>query len=128
MSDKKYEVGYGKPPLHTRFKPGHSGCKTGGNKKPKPLSDQLDRILREKLTVTEGGKSQRMCKEDVFLRQLVNRAISGERQASGAVLAYLIKRQQRPNPAGTSATDAFLISELQRMIETDVGASKNGRV
>lgn len=125
MDERDYEVGYGKPPVSTRFQKGHKGHKSVGPKKSKSLSDQLDRILAEKMNVNENGKPQRMAKEDVFLRQLVNRALGGERQATSAVLKFLVERQQRPGPEGTRATDEFLIAELQKMLGNDNGSDDN---
>lgn len=121
MDERDYEVGYGKPPVSTRFQKGHKGHKAVGPRKPKSLSAQLDAILAEKLTVSENGKAQRMAREDVFLRQLVNRALAGERQATSAMLKFLIDRQQRPGPEDTRATDDFLIAELMEMIKPDNG-------
>lgn len=125
MAERDYEVGYGKPPVSTRFQKGHKGHKAVGPKKPKSLSAQLDAILAEKMNVNENGKAHRMAKEDVFLRQLVNRALAGERQATSAVLKFLIERQQRPGPEGTRATDEFLIAELQKMLGSDKGSDDN---
>ena len=125
MAERDYEVGYGKPPVSTRFQKGHKGHKAVGPKKPKSLSAQLDAILAEKMNVNENGKPQRMTKEDVFLRQLVNRALASERQATSAVLKFLIERQQRPGPEGTRATDEFLIAELQKMLGRDNGSDDN---
>ena len=116
MSEPTYEVGYGKPPLHSRFKPGQSGY-TGGRKQAKPSpSELLDRILEEKLTVSEGGKSKRMPKLEVFLRQLVAHAIANDRQSVKLVLDYLNKRQEQPDAKTNSSTDTFLLAELTRMI------------
>ncbi len=125
MAERDYEVGYGKPPVSTRFQKGHKGHKAVGPKKPKSLSAQLDAILAEKMNVNENGKALRMAKEDVFLRQLVNRALAGERQATSAMLKFLIERQQRPGPEGTRATDDFLVSELMRMITPDDGGQND---
>lgn len=118
MTERSYDVGYGKPPIHSRFKPGQSGCKTGGIKKPKPLSDQLEQILAEKVTVSESGKSRRMTKQEVLVRQLVAHAIANERQSVRLVLDYLNKRQEQPDAAATSVTDDFLLAELTRMSGT----------
>ena len=125
MAERDYEVGYGKPPVSTRFQKGHKGHKAVGPKKPKSLSAQLDAILAEKMTVNENGKTQRMTKEDVFLRQLVNGALARERQATSAILKFLDERQQRPGPEGTRATDEFLIAELQKMLGRDNGSDDN---
>ena len=125
MDERDYEVGYGKPPVSTRFQKGHKGHKSVGPKKIKSLSAQLDAILAEKMNVNENGKAQRMTKEDVFLRQLVNRALAGERQATSALLKFLIERQQRPGPEGTRATDDFLVAELLKMLSSGNGSDAN---
>ena len=116
MTDKKYEVGYGKPPRHSQFKPGHSGYVGGSKKARKSPSELLDRILEEKVTVRESGKSRRMTKQEVFLRQLVVHAIANERQSVKLVLDYLNKRQDQPDAVATSVTDEFLLAELTRML------------
>jgi len=57
-NDKDYEVGYGKPPLHTRFKKGESGNRGGSRKKLVLLDVQkeiLDAFLK-KVAVREGNK------------------------------------------------------------------------
>jgi hypothetical protein len=73
MAGKKndYEVGYGKPPAHTRFRKGQSGNPSG---KPKRVLSEDEILLRElasKVPVTEGGKQRRMSKLDVILNQQV---------------------------------------------------------
>jgi hypothetical protein len=67
------------------------------------------------MSVSEGGKSARMPKEEIFLRQLVSRAISGDRQASRVLFDYLAKRQHQPYDKANSSTDDFLMSELAAM-------------
>src|SRR5215204_603382 len=62
----KYEVGYGKPPAETRFKPGESGNPRGGpkgsrNRSPYPRQDDLRSIFRQEanrlVPINEGGKT-----------------------------------------------------------------------
>ena len=52
--DRPYEVGYGKPPRHTQFRKGTSGFAGHRHKSQATMSDQLNRILREKVSVTDG--------------------------------------------------------------------------
>jgi hypothetical protein len=112
MADDEQKVGYCRPPIATRFKPGMSG-NPSGRRKPKPtLSQRLDRILTESVRVTEGGESKRMTKEEVFLRQMVTRAIGGDRQFGRLLLDYLERRQEKTPTGAVSATDEFLIGEL----------------
>lgn len=116
MADRDYEVGYGKPPVGTRFRPGQSG-NPSGKRKPRPtLSELMDMILGEKVTVTEGDRKRRLPKEQVFIRQIINRALSGDRQASKLIFEYLLRRQADPGAAETAETDAFLLGELAKLV------------
>src|SRR5438309_1503528 len=93
MSDNDEKVGYGRPPVGTRFRKGVSG-NPSGKRRPRPtLSQRLDAILSEKVQVTEGGTAKRMDKEEVFLRQMVTRGIGGDRQYGRLLLDYLVRRQ-----------------------------------
>ena len=109
-------VGYRRPPVATRFRPGVSGNPSGKRKARPTLSQRLDRILSESVSVTEGGRSKRMTKEEVFLRQLVTRAIGGDRQFSRLVLEYLERRQDKVPPEAANAMDEFLMSELINLL------------
>ncbi len=115
MADRDYEVGYGKPPQSTRFAPGQSGNPSGKRKVRPTLSERLDRILAEMVSVTEGGRTRKLTKEEVFLRQLVNKAVTGERHAGSAMLGYLRERQISGDADRTGETDAYLMEELRRM-------------
>ena len=116
MAEDDQKVGYRRPPLATRFKPGQSGNPSGKRKARPTVSQRLDRILAEVVPVTEGGKSKRMPKEEVFLRQLVTRAIGGDRQSARLILDYLERRQEKA-PAAGRATDDFLMSELINLLD-----------
>ena len=115
MADRDYEVGYGKPPQSTRFAPGKSGNPSGKRKAKPTLSERLDRILAETISVTESGRTRKLPKEEVFLRQLVNKAVTGERHAGSAMLGYLRERQVAGDANRTWETDAYLLEELRRM-------------
>lgn len=112
MAEENKKVGYGRPPVAHRFKSGMSGNPSGKRKARPTLSQRLDRILAESVTVTEGGKSKRMVKEEVFLRQMVTRAIGGDRLFVRLLLDYLERRQENAPAGSASATDEFLMSEL----------------
>src|SRR5690348_17195475 len=57
-----YEVGYGKPPLHTRFKQGRSGNPRGRSRDGKNLSTLLNEALNEPVVVTENSGLKRISK------------------------------------------------------------------
>ena len=51
-----FEVGYGKPPRHTRFKTGRSGNPRGRRKGQRNLAAVLREVLRQTVKVKRGEK------------------------------------------------------------------------
>ena len=80
-ANAKYEVGYGKPPQSTRFKPGQSGNPKGKPRGAKNLASILDNAIKEKVVVNENGKRKTISKLEVAIRQLVNKAAMGDQKA-----------------------------------------------
>ena len=83
----EYEVGYGKPPKHSRFVPGQSGFK--GRRKPKETPAEMVRRVRDEL-VTAGGKE--MTKLEVAIHSALSQTIkSGRSRDINALFALLDK-------------------------------------
>jgi hypothetical protein len=82
QSDRDYEVGYGKPPKHTRFKKGRSGNPKGRKRRVKTLGKLLTEVLDEKVTVTENGRKRKIPKIDAMFTQVANRAVQGDSKAT----------------------------------------------
>lgn len=79
MTKKKrgdYEVGYGKPPEHSRFKPGESGNRKGRPKMAKGGPPDVAEILSEEIAVKNAGVSRKMSSFETGVRQLVSRALN----------------------------------------------------
>jgi hypothetical protein len=64
------KVGPGRPPRHTRFKPGQSGNPNGRPTGSKNFATILQQQLRKKVTVTVDGKPKRMAVQEVIARRL----------------------------------------------------------
>ncbi len=75
--DDEYQVGYGKPPKHTRFQKGRSGNPAGKKRPPEGPGQIFHRLLRENVTVTENGRRRAMSKLELVFSQLINKAASG---------------------------------------------------
>ena len=79
--EHEYEVGYGKPPRHSRFKPGRSGNPRG---RPKGAVDRktiVERVFLARHTVIEQGKRRQRTVLELVLLALRNRAIDGDPKA-----------------------------------------------
>ncbi len=74
-----YEVGYGKPPRHSRFKPGQSGNPKGRKRGSKSTGTLLREILDEKVVVREGNREKKLTRKEAWLRQTMNGS-QGRRQ------------------------------------------------
>jgi hypothetical protein len=92
----------GKPPHHTRFKPGQSGNAQGRRKKAKPKSflGILDRAFDETVRVTENGRPRLITKREALAKQLSNKAAAGDLRAA-KILLELIEAIDRVRGSAT---------------------------
>lgn len=88
-SDDEYDVGYGKPPTHTRFRPGQSGNPRGRPRGSKNLATIFDKELSATVAVTEGGKRRKLSKRQVIVKRLIQKAIEGDHRATQTLLKHL---------------------------------------
>jgi hypothetical protein len=79
--DTDYEVGWGKTPRHTRFKKGQSGNPKGRAPGSKNLATLLNEALSEPVVVTENGQRKTITKMGAAIKQLVNKAASGDHRS-----------------------------------------------
>jgi hypothetical protein len=84
-----YEVGYGKPPRHSRFKPGQSGNPKGRRRGSKSTGTLLREILDEKVVVREGSREKKITRHEAWLRQTMNGALKGDAKASATMISLL---------------------------------------
>jgi hypothetical protein len=78
VAKNEYKVGYGRPPVHTRFPPGHSGNAEGSRKKPQDMNARLKKAAEEKVEVQEGGRKRKVKKIDLAMTQMMNKAAQGQ--------------------------------------------------
>ena len=90
-SGADYEVGYGKPPRHTRFQPGRSGNPRGRPKGTNNLTTDLMEELDEKILVREGEQSRRVSKQRAVVKTLVMRTLKGDSRAGGQLLSMMMR-------------------------------------
>lgn len=115
-------VGFCRPPKNTRFKPGQSGNPRGRPRKNRSVEALIKRELDSIVVLKEGGRELRMSKREALVKQLVNRAVSGDPKAMQFVLAHLEKNKDIEPFTATDADDAEL---LKAFGETPKGPTTN---
>jgi hypothetical protein len=113
-----YPVGYGKPPLASRFKRGTSGNAKGRPKGSKNLKTLIRDAMTASISIQEGAKTKRVSRiEGVVLRQL-QKALMGSDQAAMAVvkialqLGFLEDSTDNFDAVALTRDDEQILSEL----------------
>ena len=84
-----YIVGYGRPPKATQFAAGKSGNRRGRPKASRTVGAVLQDIFRQKIAVTENGKTRRIPTLEVMLRRLANDALRSDAKAMKLLLSLV---------------------------------------
>ena len=112
-----YGVGYGKPPPHTRFRAGQSGNPRGRPKGSRTMITILTHELDQWVTVRENGRTQRIRKRALIVKQLAKKAAEGDLKALAQIIRIesdgAARDQSTSNP---NLDDAAFTSERDRTI------------
>jgi hypothetical protein len=109
-------VGYGKPPLRSRFTKGRSGNPRGRPRGAQNLATILAEELRRPVAVRENGRQRTITKRRAMLIQIVNKAVGGDAKAFRAV----IELGERLKLADQTERHVS-VEDLQRLIAADDG-------
>jgi hypothetical protein len=102
--ERNYEIGYGKPPPHTRFKKGQCGNPRGRPPGAKNLKTLLSEALNEMVVVTENGGRRKVTKRQAIITQLVNRSATADWRAVKILLDILRDIEGQSEPASSEAS------------------------
>jgi len=84
--DTEYEVGYGRPPKDTRFKPGTSGNPKGRPHVSKNLAAAFESALSERVPVNDNGRRKKIPMSEAIAKQATRKAAGGDLRASRLVI------------------------------------------
>ena len=118
-----YEVGYGKPPVHAQFKPGHSGNSKGRRKGIRNFQTDLRTELNALVTVTLDGQPRKVSRQLATVLVLIKKALNGDIRAGKLVfdLAQTLDKEQGMSPADeplSADDDAIIEGFLARRAAT----------
>ena len=105
--ESDYRVGYGRPPLDTRFKRGQSGNPKGRPPGAKNLASLLNEALNELVIIKEDGGRKRISKRKAACKQLVNEAAKGNWRALKLLVDILQDIEQRTEPQTEQSSFGF---------------------
>jgi hypothetical protein len=120
---EEYEVGYGKPPQHTRFKPGQSGNPRGRPKVARGLNTIVRTVMNENIVLRTSAGEKKIKKIDGVLQKTIEFAMKGNMKALiQLVTLYRTAVPEAELSAGNvmsgeelSATDLATLEELKAL-------------
>jgi hypothetical protein len=102
MAEKTYEVGYGKPPHETRFRPGRSGNPKGRPRGARNFSTAFEKELQARVAITENGKRKKITTREIIAKRLVHNALQGDLRSTVLLLQQVVRFEK-----SDSASDLF---------------------
>ena len=126
---KDTKVGYGRPPIHSQFKPGQSGNPKGRPKGSRSLASVVRAAMTERVTIVQNGKRKSVSKLDAAMMQAANQAAGGDHRAVRMVVDLLRGFETAEAPRGLDnpktaaelkAADAVILQAAARMVKSVV--------
>jgi hypothetical protein len=126
----KLGVGYGRPPKATQFKPGASGNPRGRPKGTRIVGAVLRDVVRQRIAVTENGKTRRILVLEVVLRRLANDAMRSDAKALRLLLSLIERYAESPEAEhhleDVLAEDREILTRFLRQAPVGTGVDEEG--
>lgn len=84
--ESAYDVGYGKPPTKSRFKPGQSGNPRGRPRRAKGLNTIVRETLGAKVAVRTAAGTSQISRIEAVLQKSLEKAMKGDARAQLALM------------------------------------------
>ena len=109
----KSGVGYRRPPVHTRFKPGQSGNPRGRPKGARSADAIIKAVIGRKVTLHEGGVGRKVDLLEAVVLRLAQDALKGNPKTA----ALLIKLAQGFSDSEDTTDPQVLSSQDQKLLD-----------
>jgi hypothetical protein len=119
-------VGYCNPPKQTQFRKGQSGNPKGRPKGTLNMTTVLARTLREKVVINENGQRKVITKLEAAVKQLVNKAASGDLRALRHLANLVLSAEERAAQVPTA--DPALSADDQKVVQGILDRFKDGNI
>jgi hypothetical protein len=123
-------AGYGKPPSDTKFVKGQSGNPKGRPKGSQNLATILAKVGRERVRVTENGRTRYITKFEATMLQLVNKAVAGDPHATRALLSWVMwvadsEHTAAPSPVSHERDKLVMENLIERIRQSEDAPQEN---
>lgn len=127
-----YEVGYGKPPRRSQFKPGQSGNPKGRPKSALSFKTLLARELKQLVEIREGNGTRKISKKEAAVKSLAMKALKGDPNALKSVITLIGDEADADQPTNEQPLSAADEAQLRRLlgdeaVDRQIGAEKGSR-
>jgi hypothetical protein len=102
-----YKVGRGRPPVHSRFKPGQCGNPKGRGKGVRNFATDVKAALKAPVKITRDGKRRTISTQQALILRLREMALAG----NGRAIDRLMQLAQIYNNADFAAVDGLSVAD-----------------
>lgn len=125
---KDYKIGFGRPPMHRRFKSGQSGNPKGRPKGSRNVTTELAEESFEPAHATERGRKLKISKIRAVIKKLFVMAVNGNVGAARLILekALTVIPPEAANSNDLPVDDEALIKAFEARVEKRLKKTKGG--
>jgi hypothetical protein len=102
-------VGYGRPPVHSRFKPGQSGNPKGRPKGSRNAASELERIMAMSVPIHINGRRRKVSTMTALFLRLREKALGGDLKSMQLLIALC--QSHLGDAKGSANLDALLAED-----------------
>jgi GMP synthase PP-ATPase subunit len=126
IDDDDDRVGYGKPPKHSRFKPGRSGNPKGKKRATRSFSTEVRATLGMPVVLTDSDRPRKVTTSEAALMRLREKALKGDSRSLDRLIELRREYCDENDTASEQVDeeDAAILADYEARILQKHGYSK----